>query len=79
MMRSADTKGATMTPEVELDPTDYHLRLMIERMQHDGRSEAAIEKAVRIASGSKRRLKMAGAHDDLAERSAHSTEAGQRQ
>jgi hypothetical protein len=40
-----------MTPQVELDPADYHLRLMIEQMQRDGRSEAAIECAVRIASG----------------------------
>jgi hypothetical protein len=39
-----------MTPELELDPTDYHLRLMIDQMERDGRSEAAIEKAVRIAS-----------------------------
>jgi len=43
-----------MAPELELDPADYHLRLMIERMQRDGRSEAAIEKAVQAASGSKR-------------------------
>ena len=40
-----------MSPEVKLNPTDYHLRLLIERMQRDGRSEAAIEKAVSIASG----------------------------
>jgi hypothetical protein len=39
-----------MSPEVELNPTDYHLHLLIERMERDGRSEAAIEKAVRIAS-----------------------------
>jgi hypothetical protein len=39
-----------MTPEFELDPTDYHLRLMIDRMERDGRSEAAIDRAVRIAS-----------------------------
>jgi hypothetical protein len=44
-----------MTPEFELDRTDYHLRLMIERMQRDGRSEAAIEKAVLSAAGSKPR------------------------
>jgi hypothetical protein len=46
-----------MTPEFELDRTDYHLRLMIERMQRDGRSEAAIEKAVLSAAGSKPRCK----------------------
>ena len=44
-----------MTPELELERTDYHLRLMIERMQRDGRSEAAIEKAVLSAAGSKPR------------------------
>ena len=43
-----------MAPELELDSADYHLRLMIEWMQRDGRSEAAIEKAVRAAAGSKR-------------------------
>jgi hypothetical protein len=53
-----------MSPEVELDPADYHLHLMIERMQREGRSEAAIGKAVRIASGSRRRAKMAGANDN---------------
>ena len=42
-----------MTPEFEIEPRDYHLRLMIEQMQRDGRSEDAIEGAVRIASGSK--------------------------
>jgi hypothetical protein len=40
-----------MSSGVELDPTDYHLRLMIERMQREGTSEAAIGEAVRIASG----------------------------
>jgi len=39
-----------MTPESELDPADYHLRLMIDQMERDGRSEAAIDRAVRIAS-----------------------------
>lgn len=39
-----------MTPEFELDPADYHLRLMIDQMERDGRSEAAIDRAVRIAS-----------------------------
>ena len=52
-----------MTSEVEHDPADYHLHLMIERMQREGRSEAAIGRAVRIASGSRRRAKTAGAHD----------------
>jgi hypothetical protein len=41
-----------MTPEFELDPADYHLRLMIDQMERDGRSDAAIERAVRIASDS---------------------------
>jgi hypothetical protein len=39
-----------MTTEWELDPADYHLRLMIEQMQRDGRSEDAIERAVRVAT-----------------------------
>jgi hypothetical protein len=39
-----------MRPELELDPADYHLRLLIEQMQRDGRSEATIKQAVRIAS-----------------------------
>jgi hypothetical protein len=67
-----------MSTEAELDPTDYHLHLMIERMQRDGRSEAAIDKAVRIASGWKRRAKTAGAHDNHPG-DRHSTEAGQGQ
>ena len=41
-----------MTPELELNPADYHLRLMIDQMERDGRSEAAIDRAVRIASNS---------------------------
>ena len=41
-----------MTQECELDPADYHLRLIIEQMQRDGRSEDAIASAVRIASRS---------------------------
>jgi hypothetical protein len=53
-----------MTPEYERDPADYHLRLMIEQMQRDNRSEDAIESAVRIASGWKPPAKMAGAHDN---------------
>ena len=40
-----------MSDAFELDPRDYHLRLLIERLQREGRSEAAIEQAVRIASG----------------------------
>lgn len=40
-----------MTPEAEPDRADYQLRLMIERMQRDGRSVAAIEEAVVAASG----------------------------
>jgi hypothetical protein len=42
-----------MTSELELERRDYHLHLMIERMQRDGRSEDAIEGAIRIASDSK--------------------------
>jgi hypothetical protein len=66
-----------MSPESELDPTDYHLRLMIEQMQRDGRSEDAIEGAVRIASGWKQPTKMAEAHDSHPD-DRHSTTAGQR-
>ena len=46
-----------MTSELELDRADYHLRLMIEQMQRDDNSESAIEKAIRIASAPKRRVK----------------------
>ena len=42
-----------MISELEFDPRDYHLRVMIEQMQRNGRSEDAIEKAVRTASGRK--------------------------
>jgi hypothetical protein len=52
-----------MTRELELDPADYHLRLMIDRMERDGRSEAAIDRAVRIASTCKPPARMTGAHD----------------
>jgi hypothetical protein len=37
--------------ELEFNARDYHLLLMVERMQRDGRSEEAIAKAVRTASG----------------------------
>ena len=39
-----------MISESQLDARDYHLHFMIERMQRDGRSEAAIENAVRTAA-----------------------------
>jgi hypothetical protein len=39
-----------MVSEVEFDSRDYHLHMMIEQMERDGRSEHAIENAVRIAS-----------------------------
>lgn len=42
-----------MSSELERDHGDYHLRLMIERLQREGRSEAAIRDAVRVASGSR--------------------------
>jgi len=43
-----------MSSQLERDHGDYHLRLMIERLQREGRSEAAITDAVRVASGSRR-------------------------
>jgi len=49
-----------MRSEAELDRADYHLRLMIEQMQRDGSSEAAIEKTIRIASGCRPRAKLSG-------------------
>lgn len=52
-----------MSSQYELDPTDYHLRLLIENMQRDGRSENAIEQAVRIASGCNRPATNAGTRD----------------
>jgi hypothetical protein len=39
-----------MISQLDFDPGDYHLRVMIERMERDGRSEHAIEDAVRTAS-----------------------------
>jgi hypothetical protein len=54
-----------MTPELEFEFADYHLRLMIERMQRNGRSELAIESAVRIAASRK----------PPAERRVHATSA----
>jgi hypothetical protein len=41
-----------MISQLDFDPGDYHLRLLIERMERDGRSEHAIENAVRAASAS---------------------------
>jgi hypothetical protein len=52
-----------MTPEFD-DPADYHLRLMIDQMERDDRSEAAIERAVRIASSLQSPVKMTGAQDN---------------
>jgi hypothetical protein len=49
-----------MRSEAELDRSDYHLRLMIERMQRDDSSEVAIEKAIRNAVRCKPRTKMPG-------------------
>jgi hypothetical protein len=43
----------------ELDSTNYHLLLMIERMQREGRSEAAIRRAVRSAASCKPSTKLA--------------------
>ena len=39
-----------MISQLEFDPSDYHLRVMIEDMERDGRSEHAIEEAVRAAT-----------------------------
>ena len=41
--------------EPNLDREDYRLRLLIEQLQHQGRSEHEIERAVREASGRVRR------------------------
>ena len=41
--------------ERELDRDDYTLRVLIETMQREGRSERAIETAVREASGQMQR------------------------
>jgi hypothetical protein len=40
-----------MISQLDFDPRDYHLRVMIERMEREGRSEHAIDAAVRAASG----------------------------
>ena len=39
-----------MISQLEFDPRDYHLRVMIEAMERDGRPEHAIADAVRAAS-----------------------------
>ena len=39
-----------MISQLEFDPGEYHLRVMIEQMEREGRSEHAIEDAVRAAS-----------------------------
>lgn len=41
--------------ELELERDDYRLRLLIEQLQHEGRNEHEIERAVREASGRMRR------------------------
>jgi uncharacterized membrane protein YoaK (UPF0700 family) len=53
-----------MSRQAELDPADYHLRLMIDRMEREDRPETAIEQAVRVASGTKRQAAMAVAHNN---------------
>jgi hypothetical protein len=39
-----------MISQLDFEPGDYHLRVMIERMEREGRSEHAIVDAVRAAS-----------------------------
>jgi hypothetical protein len=39
-----------MISQRDFDPGDYHLRVLIEQMERDGRSEHAIDAAVRAAS-----------------------------
>jgi hypothetical protein len=39
-----------MISQITFDPGDYHLRVMIEQMEREGRSEHAIVDAVRAAS-----------------------------
>jgi hypothetical protein len=39
-----------MISQLDFDPGDYHLRVLIDQMERDGRSEHAIETAVRTAS-----------------------------
>jgi hypothetical protein len=39
-----------MISQLDFDPGDYHLRVLIDQMERDGRSERAIETAVRTAS-----------------------------
>jgi hypothetical protein len=46
----ATQRRGAMISQLEFDPSDYHLRIMIEDMERDGRSEHAIEDAVRAAS-----------------------------
>jgi hypothetical protein len=39
-----------MISQLEFDPSDYHLRVMIEDMEREGRPEHTIAEAVRAAS-----------------------------
>jgi hypothetical protein len=39
-----------MISQLDFEPGDYHLRVMIEQMEREGRSEHAIVEAVRAAS-----------------------------
>jgi hypothetical protein len=43
-------REATMISQLDFDPRDYHLRVLIEQMEREGRSEHAIDDAVRVAA-----------------------------
>jgi hypothetical protein len=44
------TEEAAVISQPDFEPGDYHLRVMIEQMEREGRSEHAIVDAVRAAS-----------------------------
>jgi len=53
-----------MISQRDFDPGDYHLRVLIEQMERDGRSERAIDAAVRAASDESRVVERSAiAHD----------------
>jgi hypothetical protein len=47
----SDADPVANSTDKQFDHRDYHLRLLIEQMERDGRSKRAIDTAVREASG----------------------------
>ena len=49
--------------DTQLDREEYRLRVLIEQLQHEGRSEHEIERAVREASGNLERERRRAGRD----------------